>query len=104
MVTTIHGFSSPQILAAYYAGAWRSFYCSISNADRDPGLDYLATTYNGIDPVAVHVQRSAGRVSLLSRPLSSRERDASRDRDRAARRRAVEDRRRFRTTKHTFTS
>jgi glycosyltransferase involved in cell wall biosynthesis len=50
MVTTVHGFSSPQILAAYYAGAARSFYCSISNADRDPGLDYLATTYNGIDP------------------------------------------------------
>jgi glycosyltransferase involved in cell wall biosynthesis len=50
MLTTIHGFSSPQILAAYYACAWRSFYCSISNADRDPGLSYLATTYNGIDP------------------------------------------------------
>jgi glycosyltransferase involved in cell wall biosynthesis len=50
LVTTIHGFSSPQILAAYYACAWRSFYCSISNADRDPGLDYLATAYNGIDP------------------------------------------------------
>jgi glycosyltransferase involved in cell wall biosynthesis len=50
MLTTIHGFSSPQILAAYYAGARRSFYCSISNSDRDPGLDYLATTYNGIDP------------------------------------------------------
>jgi len=50
VLTTIHGFSSPQILAAYYACAWRSFYCSISNADRDPGLSYLATTYNGIDP------------------------------------------------------
>ena len=50
LVTTIHGFSSPQILAAYYAAAARSFFCSISNADRDPGLDYLATTYNGIDP------------------------------------------------------
>ncbi len=50
MLTTIHGFSSPQILAAYYACAWRSFYCSISNADRDPGLHYVATTYNGIDP------------------------------------------------------
>lgn len=48
-LTTVHGFSSPQILAAYYACAWRSFFCSISNADRDPGLDYLATTYNGID-------------------------------------------------------
>jgi glycosyltransferase involved in cell wall biosynthesis len=50
LLTTIHGFSSPQILAAYYAGAGRSFYCSISNADRDPGLAYLATTYNGVDP------------------------------------------------------
>ena len=50
MLTTIHGFSSPQILAAYYARAWRSFFCSISDSDRDPGLDYLATTYNGIDP------------------------------------------------------
>ena len=50
MITTIHGFSSPPILAAYYAAAVRSFYCSISDADRDPGLDYLETTYNGIDP------------------------------------------------------
>ncbi len=52
MLTTIHGFSSPPILAAYYAAAARSFYCSISDADRDPGLGYLATTYNGIDPAA----------------------------------------------------
>jgi glycosyltransferase involved in cell wall biosynthesis len=50
VVTTIHGFSSPPILGAYYAGASRSFFCSISDADRDPGLEYLATTYNGIDP------------------------------------------------------
>jgi glycosyltransferase involved in cell wall biosynthesis len=50
LLTTVHGFSSPQILAAYYAGAARSFFCSISDADRDPGLSYLATTYNGIDP------------------------------------------------------
>jgi glycosyltransferase involved in cell wall biosynthesis len=50
MLTTVHGFSSPPILGAYYAGAARSFYCSISDADRDPGLSYLATTYNGIDP------------------------------------------------------
>lgn len=49
MLTTVHGFSTPQILGAYYACAWRSFYCSISNSDRDPGLSYLGTTYNGID-------------------------------------------------------
>ena len=52
MLTTVHGFSTPPILAAYYASASRSFFCSISDADRDPGLDYLATTYNGIDPAA----------------------------------------------------
>jgi glycosyltransferase involved in cell wall biosynthesis len=50
LLTTIHGFSSPQILAAYYGCAHRCFFCSISDADRDPGLSYLATAYNGIDP------------------------------------------------------
>ncbi|HEV3153997.1 MAG TPA: glycosyltransferase family 4 protein [Candidatus Baltobacteraceae bacterium] len=50
MLTTVHGFSTPNILGAYYQCAWRSFYCSISDADRDPGLAYLGTTYNGIDP------------------------------------------------------
>jgi glycosyltransferase involved in cell wall biosynthesis len=50
MLTTIHGFSSPPILGAYYAAAHRSFFCSISDSDRDPGLAYVATTYNGIDP------------------------------------------------------
>ncbi|PZR57546.1 MAG: glycosyl transferase [Candidatus Meridianibacter frigidus] len=60
LVTTIHGFSSPQILAAYYACAKRSFYCSISNADRDPGLSYLATTYNGIEVSQFTFNSAAG--------------------------------------------
>ena len=68
MITTIHGFSSPPILAAYYAGASRSFYCSISDADRDPGLDYLATTYNGIDPDAfTFVDRAGDYLLFLAR-------------------------------------
>jgi glycosyltransferase involved in cell wall biosynthesis len=68
LITTIHGFSSPSILAAYYAGAARSFYCSISNADRDPGLDYLATTYNGIDPDAfTFVDRPGDYLLFLGR-------------------------------------
>jgi hypothetical protein len=33
VLTTVHGFSSPPILGAYYAGASRSFYCSISDSD-----------------------------------------------------------------------
>jgi glycosyltransferase involved in cell wall biosynthesis len=68
MLTTIHGFSSPPILAAYYAAASRSFYCSISNADRDPGLEYLATTYNGIDPNAfTFVDRPGDYLVFLGR-------------------------------------
>jgi len=65
LITTVHGFSSPQILGAYYAGAARSFYCSISDADRDPGLAYLATTYNGIDPAAWTFRQRAGDYLLF---------------------------------------
>jgi glycosyltransferase involved in cell wall biosynthesis len=65
LITTIHGFSSPPILAAYYAGAERSFYCSISDADRDPGLDYLATTYNGIDPATFTFSETPGDYLLF---------------------------------------
>ena len=60
LLTTVHGFSTPQILAAYYAAAGRSFYCSISDADRDPGLDYVATTYNGIDPAQFTFKATPG--------------------------------------------
>ncbi|MDQ6941151.1 MAG: glycosyltransferase family 4 protein [Candidatus Eremiobacteraeota bacterium] len=65
VVTTVHGFSSPPILGAYYAGASRSFYCSISDADRDPGLSYLATTYNGIDPAEWTYRDAAGDYLLF---------------------------------------
>ncbi len=61
----MHGFSSPPVLGAYYAGASRSFYCSISDADRDPGLDYLATTYNGIDPGEWTFRDAAGDYLLF---------------------------------------
>lgn len=68
MITTIHGFSSPPILAAYYAAAARSFFCSISDADRDPGLPYLATTYNGVDPGAfTFVDRPGDYLLFLGR-------------------------------------
>jgi glycosyltransferase involved in cell wall biosynthesis len=65
VLTTVHGFSSPQILAPYYAGASRSFFCSISDADRDPGLSYLATAYNGIDPAQWTFRDAAGDYLLF---------------------------------------
>lgn len=49
MLTTIHGFSSPGILPVYRAYNPRSAYVSISDADRSPDLDYLATVHHGID-------------------------------------------------------
>ena len=48
MLTTIHGFSDQDILRVYYDHK-DSYYASISDSDRDPGLPYLATVYNGID-------------------------------------------------------
>lgn len=49
MVTTIHGFSSPKILPVYKKYNSNSFFVSISNSDRSPQLEYVATVYNGID-------------------------------------------------------
>lgn len=49
IVTTIHGFSSQQIIPVYKKYNDNSFYVSISNSDRSAELDYTATVYNGID-------------------------------------------------------
>ncbi|MBU0566723.1 glycosyltransferase [bacterium] len=49
LVSTIHGFSSPQILPVYKKYNGRCYYVSISDADRSSELDYIATVYHGID-------------------------------------------------------
>jgi len=49
MVTTIHGFSSPKILAVYKKYNKSTHYVSISNSDRNGELDYIKTIYHGID-------------------------------------------------------
>jgi len=48
MVTTIHGFSSQKIVPVFKEYNNNSYYVSISNADRSPKLNYIATVYNGI--------------------------------------------------------
>ncbi|MFC1738168.1 glycosyltransferase family 4 protein [Planctomycetota bacterium] len=48
MLTTIHGFSESDILRVYRDHK-DTYYVSISDADRDSELPYLATVYNGID-------------------------------------------------------
>jgi glycosyltransferase involved in cell wall biosynthesis len=47
LLTTVHGFSGPNILPAYARA--RSAFVSISDSDRSPELDYVATVYHGID-------------------------------------------------------
>jgi len=49
VVTTIHGFASDATLAPYVAYADRVSYVAISEADRHPALDYVATIHHGID-------------------------------------------------------
>src|ERR1700743_3577514 len=49
IITTIHGFSSPKIIPVYKKYNSTGYYVSISNSDRSPELDYLATVYNGLN-------------------------------------------------------
>jgi glycosyltransferase involved in cell wall biosynthesis len=58
MVTTIHGFSSPRILPAYLRSG--SAFVSISDADRAPGLDYVATVHHGVDTTTLPFSARAG--------------------------------------------
>lgn len=59
LLTTVHGFSSPAILPAYQRA--RSAYVSISDADRAPGLRYLATVHHGVDLSVLPFHREPGR-------------------------------------------
>src|SRR5450432_859027 len=59
VLTTIHGFSSPRIMPVY--DKYRDgYFASISDSDRAPGLNYLATVYNGIDLSQYPFQETAG--------------------------------------------
>ncbi len=65
MVTTIHGFSSPKILPVFKKYNDTSYYVSISNSDRSPELNYVATVYNGINPEEFHLQEKTGNYLLF---------------------------------------
>ena len=58
LVTTVHGFSGPGILPAYRAA--RSSFVSISDADRSPELDYVATVHHGVDAGGLTFHPSGG--------------------------------------------
>jgi len=59
VLTTIHGFSSAKIMPVYQK--YRDgYFVSISDSDRAPGLNYLATVYNGIDLSLYPLQEFSG--------------------------------------------
>lgn len=53
MLTTIHGFSGAATLPVYESAS--SAFVSISDSDRSPKLDYIATVHHGIDPAELPV-------------------------------------------------
>ena len=65
LLTTIHGFSSPAILPVYQRYNARSAYVAISDADRHPTLDYLATIHHGIDTEAFSLHPAPGGYLLF---------------------------------------
>ncbi len=58
MLTTIHGFSGADILPAYTHS--RSAFVAISDSDRAPELDYVATIHHGIDLRALPYRAEPG--------------------------------------------
>jgi glycosyltransferase involved in cell wall biosynthesis len=58
MVTTIHGFSGAGILPAYARA--QSSYVAISDSDRSPDLDYIATIHHGVDAAALPFEAVPG--------------------------------------------
>jgi glycosyltransferase involved in cell wall biosynthesis len=59
LLTTIHGFSGRNILPAYL-NARASSFVSISDSDRAPELDYLATIHHGVDLAALPFSAAGG--------------------------------------------
>jgi glycosyltransferase involved in cell wall biosynthesis len=65
VVTTIHGFSSPQIVPVYERYDATTTYVAISDADRHPRLHYAATIHHGIDVAAFELHHSPGQHLLF---------------------------------------
>lgn len=64
VLTTIHGFSSPQIMPIYEK--YRDgYFVSVSDSDRAPTLKYLATVYNGIDLALYPLQPFPGHALVF---------------------------------------
>ena len=65
VLTTIHGFSSPAIVPVYEKYNRHGAYVAISDADRHPRLDYVATIHHGIDTTAFDLGNAGGGYLLF---------------------------------------
>jgi glycosyltransferase involved in cell wall biosynthesis len=65
VVTTIHGFSSPQIVPVYERYDATTTYVAISDANRHPHLHYAATIHHGIDVDAYPLSAARGDYLLF---------------------------------------
>ena len=65
VVTTIHGFSSEQIVPVFEKYNGNSYYVAISDADRHERLAYVATIHHGIDLDEFELQQTPGDYLLF---------------------------------------
>jgi glycosyltransferase involved in cell wall biosynthesis len=65
VVTTIHGFSSPSIIPVYKKYNAHGYYVAISEADKSPELDYVATIHHGIDIAQFPFSEAGGEYLLF---------------------------------------
>ncbi len=65
VVTTIHGFSSPAIIPVYRKYNDRGHYVAISESDKSPELEYIATIHHGIDVAQFPFCEAAGEYLLF---------------------------------------
>jgi glycosyltransferase involved in cell wall biosynthesis len=65
VLTTIHGFSSERILPVYRKYNRHVRYVAVSEADRRPELDYVATVYHGIALEEFSLKRERGDYLLF---------------------------------------
>jgi glycosyltransferase involved in cell wall biosynthesis len=65
VVTTIHGFSSELILPVYQKYNGETHYVAISDADRHPTLDYVATIHHGIEMNRFRLSTEPGEYLLF---------------------------------------
>ncbi len=65
VLSTIHWFSSPSIIPVYKKYNGRVHYVAISEADKSPELDYIATIHHGIDISQFAFVESAGEYLLF---------------------------------------